>query len=221
MKRDLSIDDYLLLSGVQHYAFCPRQWALIHVEQQWKENLSTFLGQELHQNANDPFAVEKRQDVVIVRAVPLVSHSLQLYGVGDVVEFHKTEYNGITLKGYSGSWIPVPIEYKLGKPKATNCDVVQLCAQAICLEEKFELRITRGQVFYGRTRRRLEVEFTPELREETRKVAESMHGTFERGFTPRPEVSDACSSCSLSELCMPELASRKSSRDYISKSLDG
>lgn len=217
MKRDLSVDDYLLLSGVQHYAFCPRQWALIHVEQQWKENLSTFMGQELHQNANDPFAVEKRKDVVVVRSFPLVSHALQLYGVGDVLEFKKTDNNGISLKKHPGRWQPVPIEYKLGKPKPTNCDVVQLCAQAICLEERFGLEITKGQVFYGRTRRRQEVEFTPGLREETKCIAEGMHDTFERGITPRPKVSNDCSNCSLRELCLPELASKKTSRDYISK----
>ena len=139
--------------------------------------------------------------------------------MGDIFEFKKTDSDGISLKKHPGCWQPVPIEYKLGKPKPTNCDAVQLCAQAICLEEKFGLEITEGQVFYGRTRRRLEVELTPRLREETKRVAEEMHDTFERGITPRPEISNSCNNCSLKELCLPELASKKTSRDYISKVL--
>lgn len=213
------MDDYLLLSGIQHFAFCPRQWALIHVEQQWKENLLTFMGQELHEKANDPFVVEKRSDTVIVRSFPLVSHSLQLYGVGDVLEFRKTGKNGVRLKKHSGLWLPVPIEYKLGRPKPNNCDVIQLCAQAICLEEQFGLRIGFGQVFYGRTRKRLDVELTSELREETKQVAKGMHDVFGRGITPAPSLSSACNNCSLQEICLPQLKTKKTSKDYIFKAL--
>lgn len=211
--------EYLSLSGIQHYAFCPRQWALIHVEQQWEENILTFRGQELHQKTNDPFVVEKRNNKIIARAVPIVSHALRLYGVADVVEFIRAD-EGIKLQGRSGLWWPQPVEYKVGKPKPKNWDLLQLCAQAVCLEEMFGVVLKQGQIFYGKTRRRLEVILDKNLRTETRQVAKLMHETFNAGITPPAEYSSACDRCSLVKLCTPKLAEKKSVKDYLLQALN-
>lgn len=210
----VSTDEYLALSGIQHFSFCPRQWALIHVEQQWKENILTFNGQELHRKTNDPFVVEKRKDRIVARAVPIVSHTLRLYGVADVIEFEKAE-NGVTLDGRNGLWWPQPVEYKVGKPKLDNWDMVQVCAQAICLEEMYGVRLKMAQIFYGKTRRRLDVPINRDLRDETMEVAKKMHEIFDAGITPKAIYRPACEKCSLADLCAPKLSERKNIEDYF------
>lgn len=214
MTTFYSDDDLLMLSGIQHFAFCRRQWALIHIEQQWQENLLTFSGRELHERADDPFFTESRGTVLVTRSLPLVSHTLGLYGVADVVEFHRDE-NGITLDHRPGRWRPQPVEYKYGKPKPDDRDIVQLCAQGICLEEMFGTPVTAGDLFYGRTRRRLPVEFDAALRERVRELAAGMHELFERGVTPPAEYTAACRSCSLVEICLPKAGARRSVRRYL------
>lgn len=207
--------DYLHLSGIQHYAFCRRQWALIYVEQQWQDNTLTFQGQELHKKTNDPFITEKRGDIIIARAIPIVSHTLMLYGIADVVEFHRVEENGIRLYRQAGNWCPIPVEYKSGRPKRGNCDVVQLCAQAICLEETFDLQLQQGHMYYGKTRRRLDVELSDSLRQEVRDYARQMHSDLEHGVTPKAVRTEACERCSLIELCVPQLSEKLSLSDYV------
>lgn len=207
--------DYLHLSGIQHYAFCRRQWALIYVEQQWQDNILTFHGQELHKKTNDPFLTEKRGDIIIARAIPIVSHTLMLYGIADVVEFHRVEENGIRLHKQAGYWCPIPVEYKAGRPKPGNCDVVQLCAQAICLEETFDLQLHQGYMYYGKTRRRLDVKLSDSLRQEVRDYAQHMHWDLEHGVTPKAVRTEACEKCSLIELCVPQLSERLSLSDYV------
>lgn len=160
--------DYLPLSGVQHYDFCSRQWALIHVEQLWQENLLTFSGRSFHEQVDNPFFTETRKDRFVTRSVPLVSASLGLYGVADVVEFHRQNDKGIPFLGRDGLWMPYPVEYKVGRPKSDDCDRVQLCAQTICLEEMYEVTIAEGALFYGRVRRREVVRFDQDLRGKTR-----------------------------------------------------
>jgi len=119
--------DYLLLSGIQHYAFCPRQWALIHIEEQWQENYLTASGRALHNKAHSGETVEKRGDLLIVRSMKISSRRLGISGECDVVEFHRSE-NGITIRNYEGLWAPYPVEYKRGKTKLDDCDRLQLCA---------------------------------------------------------------------------------------------
>ena len=211
--------EYLSLSGIQHYAFCPRQWALIHVEQQWEENILTFRGQELHKKTNDPFVVEKRKDMIVARAVPIVSHALGLYGIADVVEFERAD-EGAKLEGRSGLWWPLPVEYKVGRPKPSNWDLLQLCAQAICLEEMFAVALEQGQIFYGRTRKRLDVALDNNLRAETKQTAELMHETFNAGITPLAQYRTACEKCSLLKLCTPKLAKKRLVKDYVLQALD-
>ncbi len=148
-----SEEDYLMLSGIQHFAFCQRQWALIHIEQQWAENYKTTAGELMHKKAHDEGSFEKRGDLLIIRGLRIASHELGLSGQCDVVEFHQSE-KGIDLFGYDGKWTPVPIEYKHGTPKENNADELQLCAQAVCLEEMFQTNIYWGSLYYGMNRRR-------------------------------------------------------------------
>ncbi len=213
-------DGYLLLSGIQHMAFCQRQWALIHIEQQWAENVRTVEGKHLHERVDDPFESESRGDLYISRSMPLISHTLKLQGVADVVEYWRVESGGITLPGKSGQWLPHPVEYKRGKPKPDDRDQVQLCAQAICLEEMLGVAIEEGDLFYGETRRRQRVKLDTELRQRTLYLAQRMNSLFEAGVTPPAVQGIHCQLCSLIDLCMPRLTMKKRSvEDYLKASL--
>jgi CRISPR-associated exonuclease Cas4 len=214
-----SDSDLLLLSGIQHFAFCRRQWALIHLEQQWQENLLTFGGREMHERADDPFFTEARGRVIVTRSLPLVSYRLGLYGIADVVEFYQDDDDGVALKGRRGKWQPHPVEYKYGKPKPDDRDAVQLCAQGICLEEMFAITIAAGDLFYGRIRRREAVEFDRTLRDRVAELADEMHQALTAGITPAAEESSACQKCSLLEICMPKLAAKRSVNRYITAAL--
>lgn len=214
-------DDQLALSGIQHYSFCPRQWALIHVEKQWQENLRTIQGKQLHERVDNPDFFESRGDVLTTRSVPLSSSSLGLYGVADMVEFHAVERGGIILNGRKGKWQPVPVEYKRGRPKKDIIDEVQLCAQAICLEEMLITGITHGYIYYGETRHRTKVSFDSELRCKVEELVGQMHNLFQKSITPKPITTDKnCKACSLVDICLPQLGSKQTSVNrYISKYL--
>lgn len=207
-------DDYLMMSGIQHFSFCRRQWALIHLEQQWSENLRTVEGRLLHERCHDDSLREKRGDLLIVRGMRVISHRLRLSGSCDIVEFH-ADPNGITLQQEPGLWRPVPVEYKHGSPKANNADRLQLCAQAMALEEMLVCDIPQGVLFYAEPHRREQVELTPELRQETQSIADEMNGYFSRGYTPKVEPGKRCNACSLKELCLPALYRRVDAVDYI------
>lgn len=207
-------DELLALSGIQHFLFCRRQWALIQIERQWDENALTAEGRVLHQRSDDPFDREVRGGVIIARAMPVASYRLGLYGVCDVVEFYP-DPQGLALPGRPGRYRPRPVEYKRGKEKADPCDEAQLCAQAICLEEMFPCVIPSGDLFYGQTRRRVEVVLTVELRELVARTAAEMHTDYARGYTPRVRPSKACRSCSLVEVCLPDLQERQAASRYI------
>ncbi|HKM41743.1 MAG TPA: CRISPR-associated protein Cas4 [Methanocorpusculum sp.] len=205
-------DEYLMVSGIQHFAFCKRQWALIHVEQLWAENSLTFSGNILHKNADDPFFVESRGDILTSRRIPLVSHKLKVYGIADVIEYHRAAF-GVSIPNRDGYWNVVPVEYKSGKRKSDDCDEVQLCCQAICLEEMYDTSIPRGYLYYGKTRHRTEVIFDEELREHVVSLVEEMYVLFENGITPSAVMGKHCESCSIVDLCVPTLSSRKKSVD--------
>ena len=214
-------DDMLMLSGIQHYAFCPRQWALIHINQQWGDNLLTVEGHIMHQHVDDPFYRQKVGEYVCLRSVSLASRELGLYGISDIVELHPvdTSVNAITHPLYPGRWIPYPVEYKHGKPKRDDIDLVQLTAQAMCLEEQYGIHISQGAIFYGETRRRVEVEFTDELRSSVRTYADGMHEIYNLFIVPTAEVRPYCRSCSLKDICMPETAHRNSASNYLKQHL--
>lgn len=205
-----SDDELLMLSGIQHYAFCERQWALIHIEQQWAENMRTVEGSHMHNRVDNPFENETRGNVVTQRSVSMVSYRLGLYGVADVVEYIRVNtIPGVPLQSKTGMWLPVPIEYKRGKPKLDERDEVQLCAQAICLEEMYEknnrinLNIDKGYLYYGETRHRHEVLFDEKLRSKVESYSANMHKLFKESITPKPIYKSHCKSCSLLEICNP------------------
>lgn len=221
MRPEYPPDALLALSGIQHFAFCRRQWALIAIERQWHDNVLTAEGKILHQRADDPFAKEIRDGVIIARALPVASYRLGLYGVCDVVEMHPATA-GVPLPGRTGAYQPVPVEYKRGKEKDDPCDEAQLCAQAMCLEEMLATTIEYGCLFYGETRRRVQVALTAELRGLVTEYAAEMHALYERGHTPRVRPSKACKSCSLVNICLPDMqAATRSAASYIQKQIDG
>lgn len=174
-------DELIPLSALQHLIFCERQCALIHVEQLWVENLYTAEGRIMHERT-DAGIRESRGNVRIEYGIPLRSLRLGLTGKADVVEFHLS-----VEKTTKEKWHPFPVEYKRGKPKKDNCDKVQLCAQAMCLEEMLNIKISEGALFYGKTRRRLNVIFDEDLRQETKNAATRLHELISAGKTPKPE----------------------------------
>jgi CRISPR-associated exonuclease Cas4 len=206
MITEYAPEDLLPLSGIQHFLFCRRQWALIHVERQWQENALTAEGRILHSRVDDPFFTEKRKGVIVARSAPVASLSLGLYGICDVVEFTESA-EGVHLPGQTGTFLPAPVEYKRGKQKQEPSDEAQLCAQALCLEEMLAVSIPVGYLYYGQTRRRVSVDLTPALRDQVRKAAHEMQGYFQRGYTPKVKPFKGCKSCSLADLCLPHLQS--------------
>ncbi len=211
-------DRYLMISGIQHFKFCRRQWALIHIEQQWAENVHTVTGELMHKKAHDPYLTEKRKDVIITRALPVSSRILGVSGECDIVEFHKAE-DGIRLHGHRGLYLVYPVEYKKGKSKETQEDHLQLAAQAMCLEEMFSTVIPEGAIFYGETRRRETVSISAQLRNEVVSIFEEMHQYYDRGYTPKAKYQKACCSCSLKEICLPKLERNVSVKTYIEQAL--
>jgi len=182
-------DDALPISALQHLAFCPRQWALIHLEQVWVENGRTAEGRLLHERADLP-GESRRASVRTVRGMWLRSERLHLTGRADIVEFRPE---------------PFPVEYKRGKSKPNDCDTVQLCAQALCLEEMLDTAIACGAIFYGSPRRRQEIVFTPELRLRTEELAATMHRLYRSRETPPARPGAYCNSCSLVHVCLHQV----------------
>lgn len=207
-------EDFLMLSGIQHFVFCRRQWALIDIEQQWEENLRTIEGNIMHENAHNGAIREKRGDVILSRGMAVFSRSMGISGVCDVVEFHKSSH-GIELYGLEGRYDIVPIEYKKGSPKENDSDVLQLTAQAMCLEEMLACDIPKGYLYYGEQRKRTAVEFSDGLREKVKACCMEMHRLYERRHTPKVKISKACNACSIKNLCLPKLCKDKSVQGYI------
>lgn len=196
-------DELLLISGIQHFYFCKRQWALIHVEQQWEENLHTIKGQILHEKVDDPLILESRGDYLVSRSMPLVSKLIGFYGISDAVEFRQ-DTKGCSIRHKDGLYKVVPVEYKVGKPKEDFRDAVQLCVQAICLEEMFDTRIEEGFLFYGKTRRREKIIFDENLRKEVTLLSQEMHLIFANDIKLAPIYSEKCDRCSLYSICLPK-----------------
>ena len=203
-------DDLIMLSALQHVIFCPRQCALIHIEQAWAENRQTAEGRIMHEKVHKENK-ESRGNIRIEYGMPLRSLRLGLIGKADVVEFHRLTED---------KWQAFPVEYKRGKPKADDCDKVQLCAQAMCLEEMTKTTIMKGALFYGKTRRRLEVVFDNKLRQKTEEAARNIREIIESGSTPAPVYTKKCESCSLVGECMPKtMGKRRSVKSYLSRIL--
>lgn len=206
----METDDYLPISALQHLLFCERQCALIHIEQVWTENVFTAEGRVLHERADIP-GTENRPGVRIVRALRLTSDRLNLSGIADIVEFHKAE-NGE---------IPYPVEYKRGRRGEFLHDAIQLCAQAMALEEMLGIPVPEGALYYHKTRRRQTVAIDGSLREKTQKAAKHLHELIKSGVTPPPKVGKWCQSCSLLDACMPGSVGNASVRGYMEKIVKG
>lgn len=193
---------------------------MIHIEQQWQENVRTIEGRHLHEKAHDYAAKEKRGDLIIARGMPIFSNSMGISGICDVVELHKNA-GGVSIFGQDGNFLPIPVEYKRGKPKEDDVDILQLTAQAMCLEEMLICNIESGYLFYGETKHRIKVKFLEEHRERVMSICGEMHKLYDRRHTPKVKISKACKACSLSELCIPKLCAHLSVAEYIEKNLNG
>jgi CRISPR-associated exonuclease Cas4 len=203
-------DDLIMLSALQHFAFCPRQCALIHIEQVWQESGLTAEGRIMHEKVHEQDR-ESRGNVRIEYGLPLRSLTLGLIGKADVVEFRRIGKD---------TWQPFPVEYKRGKPKLDHSDLIQICAQAICLEEMLSVSVPNGAIFYGRTRRRLDVSFDEALRKETEEAAKQTHQLISSGITPAPVYGKRCESCSLIGECLPKtIQKRRSVNAYLKRIL--
>ena len=215
--------EYLLISGLQHFSFCRRQWALIHIEQQWVENGLTAEGRTIHKRVHDSSSVDIRNGIITMRDMPVKSDRLGICGCCDAVEFFPSD-NGITLHGRQGQWNICPVEYKHGHQKSEDCDRLQVTAQAMCLEEMFSCRISEGAVFYHETRKKEKFCLTDKLRETVRLSFEEMSSMFKRGYTPTVKKHKGCNNCSLREICLPGLQREKgfvSVAEYLRQTLNG
>lgn len=213
-----SEDDFLMISGIQHFAFCRRQWALIHIEQQWEDNVLTVEGQNLHKKADQPFIREKRGDKLIVRAMHVQSYEFGITGICDVVEFVK-DPDGVAIKQSEDTYRLYPVEYKRGKPKWDDSDTMQLLAQAICLEEMLVCEINEGYVYYNETKHREKIIFTETHRAQFKSMIEEMHQYFSRRYTPKVKTGKFCLKCSLQNTCLPILMKKRSVKSYIEGAL--
>ena len=211
-------DEMIMLSALQHAVFCMRQCALIHLEGIWTENRLTATGRILHERVDNGMH-ETRRDVRLATALRLVSHRLGVIGIADMVEFHRVGEGGAPLPDLSGRWMPFPVEYKHGKPNGRNADEVQLCAQAMCLEEMLNVEVPSGALFYGTTRRRMEVRFDAGLRALTESTAEKVHQLFSSGTIPPAEYGKWCESCSLLDSCNPK-SQGKSARAWLARQVE-
>lgn len=211
-------DEFLMLSGLQHFVFCRRQWALIHIEQEWEENVLTVEGNYVHESVDNPYTREKRGDTLYVRALPVHSRRLGISGICDMVEFKRSK-EGIPLAGESGFFQPKPIEYKRGKPKKHDADLIQLTAQVMCLEEMLGTAIDEAAIFYNEVKRRENVVLTDTLRQQVIDSSEEMHNYYRRRHTPRVKTGKHCLRCSLRHKCLPELLEREKVTSYIDRML--
>ncbi len=224
----MSDEDEIMISALQHYLFCKRQFALIHIEQLWAENYLTASGNLLHKHVDMP-ETKKRSGIRYAAGLRLYSKQFHLTGIADMVEFHQADSpadaNGtqvaVKLDNSPAYWRPFPVEYKRGRPKEHRADEIQLCAQAICLEEMLKIRISEGALFYGQFRRRTRVIFTPELRNLTVQVIMEAVATLKSGITPPGIYSKSCEACSLLDICQPKItATGKSARIWLDKALE-
>ncbi len=213
-----SEDEYLMLSGVQHFAFCRRQWALIHIENQWAENYRTVDGNIMHERVHDAKFHEKRGETVITRAMPVSSARLGISGECDAVELKK-DVKGIELYGLDGKYTVTPVEYKRGEPKENDCDAVQLMAQALCLEDMLCCDIKFGYLYYGEIRRRVKVVFDSELRKRTEDIISEMHDLYKKQYTPKVKRRKCCNACSMKNICLPVICGDKKASEYIREML--
>lgn len=207
-------DDFLTISGIQNFAYCKRRWALVHIEQMWNENALTLEGQYMHERVHDEGFTEKRGNKILSRGMAVSSQKYRINGICDMVELERSDM-GISIYGREGKYLVYPVEYKHGKPNDGHTDELQLCAQAICLEEMLCTDIPVGAIYYGEIRHRREVVLTKDLRDEVIGMIAEMHQYMDRGYTPKVKRKGSCSNCSMMDYCFSQLLSKKSAKAYI------
>jgi CRISPR-associated exonuclease Cas4 len=215
-------DNLLPVSALADLAFCERRAALHHIEHVWEESVLTVEGAGLHDKVHREDSVESRGNIRVSRGLRLKSVSLGLSGVADVVEFRRVERDAqtVTLRGVDGFWVPFPVEYKHGRVRHEEGYVLQLCAQALCLEEMLHCAIPAGALFYGGARRGFDVTFDPDVRDATVQVALRLHQLFDAAETPPAAYEKKCESCSLLSICMPKVVGgRKSATRFLNEAL--
>jgi len=192
---------------------------LIHLDGLWNENYLTAKGRIVHERVHNMNNPEWIDDKLVSRGLRLQSESLGLYGVADAVEFSESDKEGIILKGKTGIFSVMPVEYKKGKPKISECDRLQMCAQAICLEEMTGCIINEGAIYYHDIRHREYVELNSILREKLFAITEEMHNNFEKRVEHIPMYQNHCKACSLYELCQPQIKYGSASK-YLLKAVE-
>lgn len=215
-------ESMLMLSGIQHYVFCPRQWALIHIEQQWAENKLTAEGMIIHRNVDNPDYRQMNNGKITLHSVHVASMELGIYGICDAVELMPAKEGDsfISHPKYEGRWMPYPIEYKHGCSKTSDCDRLQLVAQVMCLEEMYGITIPQASLFYFKTRKREIVPIDAQSRDMVRTCVDEMHQLYEKGMIPPPIVKPYCKKCSLVDICLPQMHKLPSVHSYIKKTFD-
>lgn len=211
------MDEAIQISGLQHFLFCRKQWALVYVENLWEDNAKTVDGTLFHSNVDSGIEVERRGDKITVRSLPVFSSTLHMNGICDVVEFIE-DSNGCYIEKFKGTYSLIPIEYKVGVAKSGDEDKIQLCAQTICLEELFSTTINYGYIYYGKTKRRVKVDFNDALRQKVLSCLSEMTNYLNKKYTPKVKYSKKCKNCSLIELCLPKTYN-KNVNNYIESSL--
>ena len=218
-------EEFLPISLLPHFLFCPRRAALVHIEGLWKENEFTASGAVTHKNANE-LRSETRPGIRVVRSLDVHSYRLGIVGKADIVEFKKlphiegatVNHTGVKLRGIKGIWSVHPVEYKSGQLRQENSYEIQLCAQAMCLDEMLGVHPADGAIYYGKTGRRLTVVFDPSLRSATERACEQLHGALDNGETPGAKFQPKCAKCSLMDLCIPKAVGQKRSiKSYMEK----
>jgi CRISPR-associated exonuclease Cas4 len=213
-------DDLLAVSALQHFVFCPRRCALVHIEQVWVENQFTVEGDILHERV-DELGRESRVALIVSHGLGIRSLRFGITGKVDVVEF-QSGTAGCTLAGKKGRWTPYPVEYKRGSPRRGFGDDVQICAQALCLEEMLDCAVPAGAIYYASTRKRREIAFDATVREQTVTAISQLRCLIAAGATPAPEYGKKCDTCSLVDLCQPKVpASGKDPCAYLARYLEG
>lgn len=210
--------DYLLISGLKHFAYCRRRWALVHIEQLWSENALTMDGQFMHERVHDSEFTEKRGRLLLSRGMAVKSNRLGITGECDMVELEESP-DGVPIIGRPGTYLVYPVEYKHGRPENSHADEWQLCAQAMCLEEMLCTEIPEGAIYYGELRRRQTVPLTDELRSAVKAALSEMHELMKRQYTPKVRPKKSCSNCSMRDICHPELLGKVSASQYVQRIL--
>lgn len=208
-----STDDYLQISGIKHFRFCRRRWALVHIEQQWAENSLTVSGNLMHERVHDDGFTEKRGRLILSRGMPVRSDRLGITGICDMVELIRYDEHGIAIYGREGRYIVNPVEYKHGSPD--EADLWQLCAQVICLEEMLVTDIPQADIYYGALHARKTYDIGQTLRDDVENAVSEMNSLMKRGHTPKVRPQKACRSCSLYDICQPGLSRRGSASEYV------